>query len=534
MPAVLDAPKPTLTQVEHFDRCYRALGATYGADTEKRTRAAFDQYRKENPADELDQIAAEKFPDNEFITVRDVPIFAEHTTTDSRGKKVRYGKDELAGIVQRCNERILDTGDFAPLSDGHTPTQDMIKTGAKMPDVLGYCGPFRLGIIGRKKPRYAIFADEHYHKADVDKVRRLPRRSPEVWLEERLEDRILDPIAALGAETPRLDLGMARFRRAGDDREVERYSAVAAFPSGMNTSLPNDGSDKRHYDAASSGESSMLQPEDVQSIVQAIQATKQWQFLSELMEQQGGGPGEPDGDEIPAADPGMPPSEQAAGPGMGPVAPSAPSPSPAPAAPTPAAAPTVPDETADMDDSEKQSYAALCPNGKAGYMAARKRWKPSMTPASMPQREAYSKLAAERDAAAAEASKATDRAAELQKQVDALEKKNRDTERYSKLRELSREYAFELDSEFSEVRELDDDAWQRHLRAVSRYAKRNDPTAVDYLPVDPPEPPPAREANREDIERRYHRAGEIANERQRRGEFITAEEALAEALKEEQ
>lgn len=548
---------PQINQVEHFDRWYRDLGAKFGRDTVGRSRAAFDRYRRDNPNDELEQIAAEKFPDSEFVTVRDVPIFAEHETTDSRGMRVKYGKRELAGIVARCNERILDTMDFAPLSNGHTPTQEMMNAGATMPDVLGYVGPFRLGMIGRKNPRYAIFADEHYHKSDVEKVRRLPRRSPEVWLEEKVEDRILDPIAALGAETPRLDLGMARFRRGGDGREVERYSAISAapaMPAATNTFIPNHGTGctkKKPYAAGDNspggdgqpqpqGAAPMeLSPQAIQEIVGAITATKQWQFLTDLVNQQGGTPGqEPDGDEGPVGgmsgmgdDSGMPAGSPASPPPSAPASAMG-SPAAPPAGPSPA--PGIPDDTADMDDDEKQQYGALSHDGRQGYMAARKRWKSPSLPGAGMGREAYSRIAADRDAAAAQAKESHEAAEAARARVAELETKLRDTERYSRLGELCREFDFDLDTEFNDTADLTDEQFDRHTdRIKSRYHRRDDVAAHDYFPTEPPARP-GRAETPERIAERYARANRIANDRQRRGESITAADALALAIEEEQ
>lgn len=517
MPAVMTSP--TQARTAHFERTYRALGRDYGADVEKRTRAAFDQYRRQHPEDELDAIAAEKFPDADFVTVRDVPIFAEHETTDARGRKVRYGKMELAGIVERCNERILDTGDFAPLSDGHTPTNEQAATGAKFPDVLGYCGPFRLGVIGRRKPRFAIFADEHYHKADVDKVRRLPRRSPEVWLEERLQDRILDPIAALGAETPRLDLGMARFRRAGDGREVERYSAISAgvpaMPGGSNTHLPGAVGKKR-YDAADTPEqqgTSMLATEDINAIVDAIKATQQWQFLDNLMSQQGGGPDAAMGaGEDSSADPGMPPDAPAAPEPPTATAPTAPAAAPA-AAPAQGPSPLSADEESAMPDDEKQQYGAMSHDGKCGYAAARRRHAGA---SAAPNREQYSRTAAERDA--------------LKQENETLREQRRQTDRYSRLGQLAAEHQFDLDDEAAHCRSMSDAQFDAHLTRVRKYARRDDPTAMGYLPT-----PAIGTTDEPDQKReRYsRRAEEIATASIRGGKHMSYDEAYALAVKED-
>lgn len=165
------ALKPGENQVSFIERGDRELYQRI-PDTTQRSRHLLQMWREAGGDRELAQITSERFPAQEFHTVHDSPLFAEHVTTDNDGNRVKYGRSELASIVRSCNERILDTGDFAVLSAGHTPDAESMATGAKMPDVLGYVGPFRLGKIGNRRPRWAIFADEHYHRSDLEKVDR--------------------------------------------------------------------------------------------------------------------------------------------------------------------------------------------------------------------------------------------------------------------------------------------------------------------------------------------------------------------------
>ena len=157
---------------------------------------------------ELQQIADKQFTDDKFVKVDDVCVFAEHETKDSKGNPQRYDKAALQAIVDRCNHRIADTGDFATLTDGHTPSKTDAAKGAKQPEVLGFMGPFRVGEIGNVEPRAAIFATQYHFRDSHSKVSKLPRRSVELWMDPDMSKRFFDPIAALGAETPRLDLGL--------------------------------------------------------------------------------------------------------------------------------------------------------------------------------------------------------------------------------------------------------------------------------------------------------------------------------------
>jgi len=178
-----------------------------------------------NPSlNQLEAIARKKFPAAEFVDAGEVCVFAEHETVDSEGNPVRFSRCDLVEIVDRCNARILDTGDFAPLTDGHNPSAENIASGAKEPEVLGYDGPFRLGVIGEANPRSAIFAREWHYKDRHEIVKRKPRRSVEYWTSKRH----FDPIAALGATTPRLDIGM---KLARETSEGERICYMAAAPS---------------------------------------------------------------------------------------------------------------------------------------------------------------------------------------------------------------------------------------------------------------------------------------------------------------
>lgn len=220
----------------------------------------------------LQRIAEEKFPADQFVRVRNSVIFCEHEAKNSKGEVQKYDKSALDKIARRCNERIADTGDFAALAAGHTPDRDELVKGMPMPDVLGFVGPFRVAKFGERKPRWAILADEWQFKEDREKLRKLPRRSVELWMAENMDDRLIDPVAALGAETPRLDTGL-RFTRMGDT-VVEKYTAVA--PAAGNTFVKNFGEPKK--------ENYAVNDQEKRELLDAIFQTQEFQWIREQMD----------------------------------------------------------------------------------------------------------------------------------------------------------------------------------------------------------------------------------------------------------
>ena len=221
-------PKPNESRDKFIVRCHNELMGDV-TDTDERNRVCFLAWSKET---EVEKIASQEFPTDKYEHVRDVPIFAEHEKPNKKGELQKYDRRALQAIADSCNRRILDTKNFARLSDGHTPEPEEVRRGARQPDVLGYVGTFHLGMIGKLKPRWAIFADEYRYKDTAAQTARKPGRSVEVWMHKNITDRIFDPIAALGAETPQLDLPM-KFSRTPSGIEVAKYSAFYAQDKNM-------------------------------------------------------------------------------------------------------------------------------------------------------------------------------------------------------------------------------------------------------------------------------------------------------------
>jgi len=319
------------------------------------------------------------FPEDQFVTLENVPVFAEHKTTAKDGRELNFTQAELEAVANRCNRRIQETGDYAALVFGHTPDPD--DSAAPMPDLCGFAGPFRLGVLGDPgtRQRYAILADFHVFKDELPRFRKHPRRSPEVWLEDSYAEMFLDPIALLGAEPPRLDMGLL-YSAARGGRICEKYTAVA--PAAGNVFIPSDDL-RQKCSAQNAGSSPMLAPDDIRQIVDAIEALDWVQFVKDQMASQAGpnagvdlptetppaAPAAPDAGPEPGGLPGAQPPPPAAPP-AGPPSP----PAPDAAQPEPSVAPPTPHPEPDGDegppaapgpDEEREKLAAMPPRPNA-------------------------------------------------------------------------------------------------------------------------------------------------------------------------
>lgn len=214
---------------------------------------------------DLGQLAPPGNPDD-FVILDDRPVFKEHVNDDG----VKFDAEALERVCRRCNLRILDTGDFATLVLRHTKDDHSVD-----PEVIGFVGPYKLGTFGRIRPRVAILARWWVYRADIDKLRKYPRVSPEYWAP--LKDPTngyFDPVSLLGAETPELDLGIRYSKQATEDgsEKLYRYSRVlryqATAPGGSNTFVPST-EDKDRYNKDDDGMNGMS-PEQLQQLSQTF------------------------------------------------------------------------------------------------------------------------------------------------------------------------------------------------------------------------------------------------------------------------
>lgn len=269
MLTTLPTPTPTESQERFIIRAHKSL-MTVLIDPEKRSEAVWLLWRRHRGLTEEERIAEAKFPPDRFVKKENVCVFTEHEAGGVRNDLI-----EMIRIIRGCNHRIADFDGFAPIADGHTP--DPNNPFGVQPDILGYTGPYRLGMIGRKQLRWAIFADEWHMRETAGRLSALPRRSPELWRFKSDPNRVhFDPIAALGAVTPRIPLPFKCSRQVDDDVTVEKYSFDASgyCAPGGNTHVKTFS--KETYSMA-------LSNEDISQLLAALMQTPQFQFLDQQM-----------------------------------------------------------------------------------------------------------------------------------------------------------------------------------------------------------------------------------------------------------
>jgi hypothetical protein len=472
------APQSGESQVQHYQRVFPLTVGMGNVD--ERNAAVLDAWDHSQESGELENAAAKKFPPEKFARVNRVPVFTEHETD-----RHQWDHQKLADLVGNMNHRILDTGSFPPITEGHTPDSEAIQKGAKQPRVLGYQGNLRLGLIGNIEPKWTVFADEYHHQADAADLARMTRRSPEVWVSAKRP--FYDPCAALGAETPRLDMGTISYSRSGywtasgsDGAEVEKYSMDnAAFPGANNVALPAGNKARYEADPGAGGDdegaalvdavvnalSAMPEFQALQQILPLLPALQDLALKQELPEQ--------DDEPAEAPQPGAPtaeaPSAAPEQPAAPPAAPSvAKGPQPAPAAPQ-----SEPDGDEDVDRNMMARYMA-----KEISEADLKNYRDSKAAKPVPAAPT-----AEHYQLKAEIADLQRRKESLAAEIAEQDAKNRQATRYSRLESLRDQgYEFELADELSLTGQYNDDQFQTHCeRVVTKYSRT--PTGHRHFPV---------------------------------------------------
>lgn len=232
-------------------------------------------------------------PSAKPIRLRDgryqLPPFAildEHEFVDEHTKKRQvFDKKRLQRLADKLNRRVRETGDLIPVTLGHTV--DGLPE-HRQPAIVGLTRNFRLAPL-KKSGRWAIWADPISPAEHVETFRKHPRRSVELWAAKHAagEDDI-DPIAILGATSPKRDLGLHQFSRSGPSI---RYL---------------DPTDERiHYRKETSGDDDMaledegdgaskLTPADVKAIVAELLQTEPLKKLLAVAEKMEAGTEEPE------------------------------------------------------------------------------------------------------------------------------------------------------------------------------------------------------------------------------------------------
>jgi uncharacterized coiled-coil protein SlyX len=300
-------PRPGENEYAFTVRAHRELMPQV-QDFHRRNQMVWNSWDQSSGPSRARQIASQKFPTDRYEFSPAHCHFAEHDKVEPSGNVKRVGVNDLIQILQENNSQILDRENFQAITLGHTSDH----YAAKDPDVIGFAGPYRLGMIGHEKPVFAIFGDEYHRRDRINDIQSAPRRSIELNTLRSTGQRWFDPIAALGAKAPRL--AMPAKYDSSTEAEVERYSVVAPAysPGGSNTHVPgNNQVEKAVYGDSvppqTQQEDTMgpnnISDQDIAAIVAAIEQMPEIQFIRSMPQflTQGAGMG---GNQDPMAGPG--------------------------------------------------------------------------------------------------------------------------------------------------------------------------------------------------------------------------------------
>lgn len=312
---MIDTVKP-LPNETCEDFCIRAHRELLPQVSEPATRneIVWQAWDAANGYDQDRYRAVEHFSAQGFHGGPTVCHFAEHTAHNRDGA-IEHNAGSLKEICQNLNLRIRDVDAYPALIDRHTVDRPDANT--PDPRVLGYAGPFRIGMIGREEPRYAIFGQEWYKPNSLAEVAEKPRRSVELIRYRNGGRSYFDPIACLGADSPRLPMPPAMYSATGDrELEITRYSVGSPVLAGSsNTFVTGFGDKPKHKPTTASGtgeinsessavvdkyepdtqsepiepteDDSMIGEDDIRQIVDAILATPQMSWVTSKMASDG-------------------------------------------------------------------------------------------------------------------------------------------------------------------------------------------------------------------------------------------------------
>lgn len=350
----------------------------------------------------------------QYIYKHAVPILDEHVIYDEDGKKLAtIDEARLKYMAKLANRRVADTGDLVPIVIGHT--EDDVPED-KQPEIVGYAYRFRVQKF-LKTSRKALTATFRFYKKFLGKIKKYPRRSIELWL----NDWKIDPISLLGATTPERDLGLLKFSKGG----VRKYRIPYKESKIMNSENPQ-------------------QKQIVDAVMKAIEQSDWYKFLCTQMQEAGESeegnmtPGEEEGD-MEQNEPGLGENEELAD--------------------EEAMARDMEDPDDIPEEEEPMRYGAGYPSGtntaKKGLALMNKRAKMKKDQARVNKHQ-YNKVLAQ-----------------YNKQIKDLQVKYRKSEREKDLIQLEAEgIDFDRVEELEDVLDLPEPTYQRHLDKMrKRYSK---------------------------------------------------------------
>lgn len=445
-------------------------------DAYSRNQAVWDSWNS-HTGNALRSRAQDFFPDDQYRHVESVPYFMEHTIQKATGPLV-YDFRELARMVESLNSRC-QSDSYSALVSHHT--DDRLKGPDKEPEVLGYSGPFYLGMVPTANgDKWAIFGDEHHDRQYSNVFARRRRRSVEVLRPRDGSPSYFDPIATLGADSPRLPLPVARYesKQTADAEcvgvysingtDTERYmmdgSSFSAVGQG-NTYVPSAMQRDQYETPAMPGQgvqpgtgTSQLTPDDVSAIVNAIMQTPQMQWVAEQMESGAGG-NSPIPQQSPMQNTSQPPNQYAVQ-------------DPLQLAQTSSFSPSSP-QSGGMGGMTPYQYSA---SGQEEEMD-RERYA-QIENELIESRDRYAALQSQHNELSAANKDLFNQHAQLRKAFIETEQRLIDADRYAQIKSLNERYDLvdvELEASkclYSRGSKLTNEEFQNHLQYVEQYAAK--------------------------------------------------------------
>lgn len=264
------------------------------------------------PRDYLNELNAfdHKLRANGYEPLEPFFVLKEARIADERtGGIVTLDKNRLQKVADIQNERIATTGDATPIIIGHTRRGLAEKD---QPAVTGLATRFEVVKFGKV---WGLRATPWAKPQDKENFKRYPRRSCEFWTDPDL----IDPISLLGANTPRLDLGLHQLSR--DQQLVQNLGYIPRVPLTLEMTAMADENENgngdsgkpatpKNVDAAQGTETS----EFAQMKAQLQQVMQQMSLLQPLLAELQMDPSMGGGGAPPGGPPGGPPP---GGPGGG-------------------------------------------------------------------------------------------------------------------------------------------------------------------------------------------------------------------------
>lgn len=240
---------------------------------------------------------------NRFVTGPVTPLLDQHELVDpEKGMKVKVDAAFLNDVARNANARATTKGNPVPIIVGHT------EDGGEERPVVGYYVNLRTVPNPERPDELILVGTPKVRRNRARVLEDFPRRSVELWVGRRE----IDPVALLGGTTPERDLGdqaVIRYSRDGGGHYRYAMDEGETMPTPMPTQYGHSehAGMKACYSAADDTGTSDTPPDEggEPEVVAQVKNSAWGKSLDAKVDKilsllEGGGEGEPDGDEVPA------------------------------------------------------------------------------------------------------------------------------------------------------------------------------------------------------------------------------------------